>query len=94
MQTLVCLEGAKATMEVVGQIAQEDQARKSFRRNSQKIDIVIKRMKKRVKTLEFEEPEYTEVTLRGGKVVTKSQFRLESVKLRYPYTLRISWVWS
>jgi hypothetical protein len=57
-QTLVSLEGAKATMEMIGQITQEEQASKSLRRNSQKMDIVIERIKKRVKTMELEEPDY------------------------------------
>jgi hypothetical protein len=57
-QTLVSLEGAKATMEMIGQITQEEQASKSLRRNSQKMDIVIERIQKRVKTMELEEPDY------------------------------------
>lgn len=57
-QTLVSLEGAKATMEMYGQLAQKEQSRKIFRRNAQKLEVVIERLKKRLQMLEFEEPQY------------------------------------
>ncbi|MBA4494966.1 DUF1657 domain-containing protein [Paenactinomyces guangxiensis] len=57
-QTLVSLEGAKATMEMYGQIAQDEQARKTFRRNAQRLDVVLERLEKRLQTLEFEEPQF------------------------------------
>ncbi|SEN23390.1 DUF1657 domain-containing protein [Lihuaxuella thermophila] len=57
-QTLACLEGAKATMDVYGEISQDEQARKIFHRNSQKLDLVLDRLKKRVRDLEFEEPQF------------------------------------
>lgn len=57
-QTLISLEGAKATMEMIGQITQEQGARQSLDRNAQKLDVVIKRLKKRVQKMELEEPQY------------------------------------
>jgi len=57
-QTLVSLEGAKATMDMIGQISWEDQSRKTFSRNAEKLHVVIERLKKRVQIMEFEEPDY------------------------------------
>lgn len=57
-QTLASLEGAKATMDVYAEISQDEQARKVFRRNSQKLDMVLDRLKKRIRDIEFEEPQF------------------------------------
>ncbi|QKG83324.1 DUF1657 domain-containing protein [Kroppenstedtia pulmonis] len=57
-QTLASLEGAKATMVMYSQISQTPEARHTFQRNAQRLEKVLEQMKKRVQTLEFEEPQY------------------------------------
>jgi hypothetical protein len=57
-QTLASLEGAKATMDVYAEISQDEKARKMFRRNSQRLDLVLDRLKKRIREVEFEEPQF------------------------------------
>ncbi|MDR6224047.1 DUF1657 domain-containing protein [Desmospora profundinema] len=57
-QTIASLEGAKATMEMYGQIAQDEQARKTFLRSVKRLESVLERLKKRMGVLEFEEPQY------------------------------------
>ncbi len=57
-QTLASLEGAKATMDVYGQISQDEHARQLFRRNAQKLEIVLDRLQKRIREMELEEPQF------------------------------------
>ena len=57
-QTLINLEGAKATMDIYAKLAQEESIRKNFERHAQKLEVVIKLLKERVQTMEREEPEY------------------------------------
>ncbi|WP_169713593.1 DUF1657 domain-containing protein [Paludifilum halophilum] len=57
-QTLASLEGAKATMEMYGQISQEEGARQTFRRNAQRLEEVLELLRQRLQTLELEEPQY------------------------------------
>ncbi|PTM57763.1 DUF1657 domain-containing protein [Desmospora activa] len=57
-QTLVSLQGAKATMESYAQLAQDEGTRKSFRRNAERLDEVLARLKRRIQSMEFEEPQY------------------------------------
>jgi Protein of unknown function (DUF1657) len=57
-QTLVSLEGTKATLERYSMISEDQHARQAFRRNADKLQVVIDRLKKRVQTMEMEEPQY------------------------------------
>lgn len=57
-QTIASLEGAKATMELYGQITQDEKVRKTFLRNVQRLESVLERLKWRLGVMEFEEPQY------------------------------------
>ena len=57
-QTVASLEGARYTMEMYGHIAQKEEMRDTFLRNAQRLDTVLDRLKKRVRELEFVEPQY------------------------------------
>jgi hypothetical protein len=57
-ETLVSLEGAKATVDTYGQIVQDKTVRNVFRRSSDQLERVIERLKKRLRELELEEPQY------------------------------------
>jgi hypothetical protein len=57
-QTLASLEGAKATMDSYIAITQDKRARETFRRNAQKLEVVLERLKKRMGEIEFEEPQF------------------------------------
>ncbi len=57
-QTIASLEGVKATLQLYGETAQEESARKTFQRNAEKLDDLIRQLKKRQQKMEFEEPQY------------------------------------
>ena len=57
-QTLVSLKGVQATLETFASIEENHEAKDLLTRNSQKIDLVIEGLEKRIGVLEFEEPQY------------------------------------
>lgn len=57
-QTIASLEGAKATMEMYGQMVQEENARMTFQRSTERLDNIIEHLQKRQQQMEFEEPQY------------------------------------
>lgn len=57
-QTLASLKGVQATLETFFSSGENPEAKAILRRNSQKINLVVKDMEKRLSVLEFEEPQY------------------------------------
>lgn len=59
-QTLVTLKGAQATLRVYSIQEQNEEARCAYNESLKVTDKIIKDLEKRVKTIEFEEPQYKE----------------------------------
>ena len=57
-QTVASLKGTKATLDAFFTIAQEEEIRELLGRNNDKLNSIIDHLEQRVKTLEFEEPQY------------------------------------
>lgn len=57
-QTLASLKGVKATLESFATIEENPDAKDILSRNTQRINDVINDLEKRVRLLEFEEPQY------------------------------------
>jgi hypothetical protein len=57
-QTLASLKGVKATLESFVSIEENLESKAVLTRNTQRINGVIKDLEKRVRVLEFEEPQY------------------------------------
>lgn len=57
-QTIASLKGTKATLETFSQVTQEQANRELLTRNTDKLSTIIDNLEQRVKTLEFEEPQY------------------------------------
>ncbi|SHK00280.1 DUF1657 domain-containing protein [Desulforamulus aeronauticus] len=57
-QTVASLKGTKATLDAFFTIAQEEETRELLGRNNDKLNSIIDHLEQRVKTLEFEEPQY------------------------------------
>lgn len=56
-QTFLDLKSAKATLEQYSLIAGEENAR-SFREIARKIEPTLQRLDRRIRSMEFEEPQY------------------------------------
>ncbi|GAB6181434.1 hypothetical protein JCM14036_27530 [Desulfotomaculum defluvii] len=57
-QTIASLKGTQATLETFHSIESDGVNKQLLQTNSQRIQEVINRLEHRVKTLEFEEPQY------------------------------------
>lgn len=57
-QTLASLKGVQATLETFSSSGENPEAKAILSLNSQKINLVVKDMEKRLSVLEFEEPQY------------------------------------
>ena len=57
-QTIASLKGTKATLETFSNITQEKANQELLAKNTDKLSGIIDNLEKRVKTLEFEEPQY------------------------------------
>lgn len=57
-QTIASLKGTKATLETFSNVTQEQANRELLTRNTDKLSTIIDNLEQRVKTLEFEEPQY------------------------------------
>ncbi|AQS58891.1 hypothetical protein B0537_07205 [Desulforamulus ferrireducens] len=57
-QTIASLKGTKATLEIFSNITQEQANRELLIKNTAKLSNIIVQLEQRVKTLEFEEPQY------------------------------------
>ncbi|MDO7787782.1 DUF1657 domain-containing protein [Desulforamulus aquiferis] len=57
-QTVASLKGARATLEAFYSYEPKVEIKESIQRNCSIINSVINDLEKRVKTLEFEEPQY------------------------------------
>ncbi|MFZ5652475.1 MAG: DUF1657 domain-containing protein [Bacillota bacterium] len=57
-QTLASLKGARATLETLASIEENNEAKHVLSVNAQRIQDVIGDMEKRVGVLEYEEPQY------------------------------------
>ena len=57
-QTLAELKGVRATLENFAQPGGNKETSVLLLRNSRRIDLVVKKMEKRLGVLEFEEPQY------------------------------------
>jgi len=57
-QTLVSLKGVQSTLETFASIEENHEVKDTLTRNSQKINLVIGELEKRIGVLEFEEPQY------------------------------------
>lgn len=57
-QTIAGLKGAQAALETFVSIEENPEAKAVLSRNSQKVNLVVTDMEKRLSALEFEEPQY------------------------------------
>ncbi|SHE30273.1 DUF1657 domain-containing protein [Desulforamulus putei] len=57
-QTIASLKGTKATLDTFYQIEQNEENRQLLEKNSRRISQVIDNLEKRVRALEYEEPQY------------------------------------
>ncbi len=57
-QTVASLKGTKATLDAFFTITQEEEIRELLGRNNEKLTSIIDHLEQRVKTLEFQEPQY------------------------------------
>jgi hypothetical protein len=57
-QTLASLKGVYATLDTFALVGENSEAKAILSLNSQKINLVVKDMEKRLSVLEFEEPQY------------------------------------
>ncbi|MDD4334252.1 MAG: DUF1657 domain-containing protein [Desulfotomaculaceae bacterium] len=57
-ETVASLNGVQATLETFVSVEENPEAKDMLSRNSQKVAAVIKDMEKRLRVLEFEEPQY------------------------------------
>lgn len=57
-QTIASLKGTKATLDTFYSFEENPENKDLLEKNSEKIDHVIDALEKRVKVLEFEEPQY------------------------------------
>ncbi|MCG9967361.1 DUF1657 domain-containing protein [Pelotomaculum terephthalicicum JT] len=57
-QTLASLKGVQATLETFASSEENQEAKAILRRNTQRINHVVRDMEKRLSVLEFEEPQY------------------------------------
>ena len=57
-QTLVSLQGAKATLDSYSELVASSAERQAFKASAEKLAAIVQRLEKRVRELEFEEPQY------------------------------------
>ncbi|MBM7855302.1 ABC-type Fe3+-hydroxamate transport system substrate-binding protein [Desulfohalotomaculum tongense] len=57
-QTLASLKGTQAALKNMAAVEQEEQAQKLLKNSADKLEYIIEDFQHRLKTLEFEEPQY------------------------------------
>ena len=57
-QTLASLKGIEATLENFSSIEEDTEAKEILSRNARRINQVVRDFEKRLRSLEFEEPQY------------------------------------
>ncbi|MCF6095314.1 DUF1657 domain-containing protein [Microaerobacter geothermalis] len=57
-QTMASLKGAEATLKIYAEQAQKEELREIYEKNAMRLKGIVAKLEHRVKTLEFEEPQY------------------------------------
>lgn len=57
-QTLASLKGIQATLDIFALHGDNAEAKAVYRRNSERVGMVIEELEQRIGVLEFEEPQY------------------------------------